>query len=143
MNIGQAARHSGVPSKTIRYYESIGLIAPARRSDAGYRVYGETDIETLRFVQRARALGFSVAEVGNLLALWRDKSRESAQVKQLAQSHVRRIDAKIIELESMRATLTHLIDRCQGDSRPDCPILEDLAHNVRADRRRLQGQDQG
>lgn len=143
MNIGQAARRSGFSSKTIRYYESIGLIAPARRTEAGYRVYGETDIETLRFVQRARALGFSVAEVGNLLTLWHDKERESAQVKQLAQDHVRRIDAKIDELQSMRGTLTHLIERCQGDSRPDCPILEDLAHSGSAGgppaRRRNQG----
>ena len=127
MNIGQAARSSGVPAKTIRYYEGIGLIAPARRSESGYRVYGGTDIETLRFVQRARALGFSIAEVTSLLALWRDRERESAQVKQLARDHVERIDAKIDELKSMRATLTHLIERCHGDARPDCPILDDLA----------------
>ena len=129
MNIGQAARSSGVPAKTIRYYEGIGLIAPARRSESGYRVYGGTDIETLRFVQRARALGFSIAEVTSLLALWRDRERESGQVKQLARDHVKRIDAKIEQLRSMRATLAHLIERCHGDARPDCPILDDLAQH--------------
>lgn len=127
MQIGTASEKSGVPPKTIRYYESIGLIDAAARTATGYRVYGEHDVQTLRFIQRARGLGFSVSEVGNLLALWRDKQRASSQVKALAESHVQRIDAKIAELRGLRETLTHLMERCHGDERPECPILEDLA----------------
>lgn len=127
MNIGTAARQSGVPAKTIRYYESVGLIQPAERSAAGYRVYGKQDVETLRFVQRARSLGFSVEEVGSLLTLWRDRSRSSAEVKALARHRVADIDRKIAELTEMRETLTHLMERCHGDDRPDCPILQGLA----------------
>ncbi len=127
MNIGTAARQSGVPAKTIRYYESVGLIQPAERSAAGYRVYGKQDVETLRFVQRARSLGFSVEEVGSLLTLWRDRSRSSAEVKALARHRVADIDRKIAELTEMRETLTHLMERCHGDARPDCPILQGLA----------------
>ena len=127
MNIGQVARASGVPSKTIRYYEEIGLIARAARSSGNYRVYGDTDVQTLRFIQHARGLGFSVEEVGALLALWRDRGRSSAQVKALAERHLRDIDRKIAELASIRATLEELTARCHGDDRPDCPILDDLA----------------
>lgn len=127
MNIGTAARHSGVPAKTIRYYESVGLIAPAERTAAGYRVYDKKDVETLRFVQRARSLGFSVDDVGNLLALWQDRQRSSAEVKALARRRVEDIDRKIGELTEMRATLTDLMQRCHGDQRPDCPILSGLA----------------
>ncbi len=127
MNIGTAARHSGVPAKTIRYYESVGLIAPAERSGSGYRVYDRNDVETLRFVQRARSLGFSVEEVGSLLALWRDRERSSAEVKAMARHRVADIDRKIAELTEMRETLTHLMARCHGDARPDCPILQGLA----------------
>ena len=127
MNIGAAARQSGVPAKTIRYYESVGLIAPAARTAAGYRVYGKRDVETLRFVQRARSLGFSVDDVGNLLALWQDRQRSSAEVKALARRRVEEINRKIAELTEMRATLTDLMDRCHGDQRPDCPILSGLA----------------
>jgi Cu(I)-responsive transcriptional regulator len=127
MNIGEVARHSRVPPKTIRYYESIGLIDPAARSAAGYRIYGAQDLETLRFIHRARGLGFSVEDVGNLLALWRDRNRASAQVKALARKHVGEIDRKIAELRAMRDTLDDLIERCHGDDRPDCPILKDLA----------------
>ena len=127
MNIGTAARQSGVPAKTIRYYESVGLIQPAERSAAGYRVYDKQDVETLRFVQRARSLGFSVEEVGSLLALWRDRSRSSAEVKALARHRVEDIDRKITELTEMRETLLHLMERCHGDARPDCPILQGLA----------------
>jgi MerR family copper efflux transcriptional regulator len=127
MNIGTAARHSGVPSKTIRYYESVGLIQPADRSTAGYRVYDRQDVETLRFVQRARSLGFSVEEVGSLLALWRDRSRSSAEVKAMAARRAAEIDRKMAELAEMRETLTHLMERCHGDSRPECPILQGLA----------------
>lgn len=127
MNIGAAAEQSGVPAKTIRYYESVGLIQPAERTAAGYRVYGKQDVETLRFVQRARGLGFSVEEVGSLLALWRDRSRSSAEVKALARHRVEDIDRKITELTEMRATLLHLMERCHGDARPECPILQGLA----------------
>jgi len=127
MNIGAAARHSGVPAKTIRYYESVGLIEPADRSAAGYRVYAKQDVETLRFVQRARNLGFSVEEVGNLLALWNDRTRSSAEVKALARHRVADIDRKLTELAEMRETLVHLMERCHGDARPDCPILQGLA----------------
>ncbi len=127
MNIGQVARASGIPSKTIRYYEEIGLIARAARSSGNYRVYGDIDVQTLRFIQRARGLGFSVEEVGALLALWRDRARSSAQVKALAERHLRDIDRKIAEMASIRATLEQLTARCHGDDRPDCPILDDLA----------------
>ncbi len=127
MNIGAAARQSGVPAKTIRYYESVGLIGPADRTASGYRVYGRQDVETLRFVQRARSLGFSVEEVGSLLALWRDRSRSSAEVKDLARRRVADIDRKMAELAEMRETLTHLMEVCHGDARPDCPILQGLA----------------
>lgn len=133
MHIGTIARKSGIPAKTIRYYESIGLIDSAARSESGYRVYGAEDVHTLRFVQRARGLGFSVGDVGKLLALWRDRRRSSAQVKALAESHVAQIDHKIAELQAMRDTLVHLVERCHGDHRPDCPILEDLAGPARPD----------
>ncbi len=127
MQIGTVADKSGVSAKAIRYYESIGLIQAASRSDSGYRIYGERDLRTLRFIQRARGLGFTVEEVGNLLALWRDTSRHSAQVKAMARRHVEEIDRKVAELGGMRNTLTHLMERCHGDDRPDCPILDDLA----------------
>jgi MerR family copper efflux transcriptional regulator len=127
MNIGEVGRRSGISAKAIRYYESIGLIGPADRTESGYRTYGDHDLQTLRFIQRARSLGFSVEEVSGLLALWRDTDRQSAQVKALAQNHVAGIDRKITGLQGMRDTLTHLIERCHGDERPDCPILEDLA----------------
>jgi MerR family copper efflux transcriptional regulator len=132
MNIGTVARQSGVPAKTIRYYESVGLIDAADRAASGYRVYDRHDVETLRFVQRARSLGFSVDAVGNLLALWRDRSRSSAEVKALAERRVADIDRKIAELAEMRATLTHLMERCHGDDRPECPILQGLAGQAAA-----------
>ncbi len=127
MNIGEAARSSGVPAKTIRYYESIGLIPAASRSESGYRSFGRIDIDTLRFVQRARSLGFSVKDVARLLDLWRDRSRASSDVKALATEHVGEIDRKIAELRSMRDTLQHLAEQCHGDHRPDCPILDGIA----------------
>ncbi len=127
MNIGNVARESGVPAKTIRYYESIGLIPEARRSDNGYRHYGDTDVEVLRFIQRARRLGFSVNAVADLLALWRDKERASADVKALALRHVAEMERRIAELDALRRTLVDLAERCHGDDRPDCPILEELA----------------
>lgn len=127
MNIGEAAARSGVPAKTIRYYESVGLIPPAHRTASGYRIYTEAEVQTLRFVNRARGLGFSVADCANLLALWQDTSRASADVKALARQQVDRIEAKVAELQSMKATLEDLMERCHGDARPDCPILSDLA----------------
>lgn len=127
MNIGAAARASGLPAKTIRYYEEIGLIRPAGRSGGNYRVYGEHEVETLRFIRRARSLGFSVEEVTELLDLWRDRSRSSRRVKALAKRHLADIDGKIAALKTMRDTLDELVERCHGDSRPDCPILADLA----------------
>jgi Cu(I)-responsive transcriptional regulator len=127
MNIGQAATASGVSAKMIRYYEQIGLIAGAARTEAGYRIYSANDVETLRFIRRSRDLGFSVEEMGTLLALWQDKSRESAEVKQIALGHVADIERRIRELEGMARTLKHLAGHCHGDHRPDCPILDDLA----------------
>ncbi|HTS91817.1 MAG TPA: Cu(I)-responsive transcriptional regulator [Stellaceae bacterium] len=127
MNIGTVSRATGLPAKTIRYYESIGLVAPAERSAGNYRRYGESELMALRFVERARRLGFTLKEVSELLALWRDKSRQSAEVRALAQAQIRRLDARLRELRSMRRTLEHLVERCRGDERPDCPILDELA----------------
>lgn len=127
MNIGKAAVASGISAKTIRYYEDSGLIPAANRTRAGYRVYSETDVHTLRFIQRARHLGLPVRDIRQLLALWRDRSRTSAEVKGLALAHMSVLDRKLASLQSMRRTLEHLIAHCQGDDRPDCPILDDLA----------------
>ncbi len=127
MNIGQAASASGVPAKTIRYYESIGLIPPATRGENGYRYFSGPDIEILKFIQHARHLGFSVKDVGGLLELWQDKNRTSADVKKLALRHISDVEKRIQELDSIRRTLVDLTDRCHGDDRPDCPIIEDLA----------------
>ena len=127
MNIGEAATRSGVAPKNIRYYESIGLIGPAKRAANGYRAYDENDVRTLGFVSRARSLGFSVQDVGGLLSLYRDRDRASSDVKKLAMEHIEEIDRKVAELQSMRRTLKDLTDRCHGDDRPDCPILDDLA----------------
>lgn len=127
MNIGEVAKRSGVPAKTIRYYESIGLIRPAERSAAGYRIYGDKELQTLKFIQRARNLGFSVKQVSELLALWQDRERASGDVKAVARQHLDEIDRRMAELQSLRDTLEHLIGRCHGDARPDCPILADLA----------------
>lgn len=127
MNIGEAAQRSGVTTKTIRYYESVGLIAPAPRAQNGYRDYGDVEVETLRFVNRARGLGFTVAEVGELLSLYHDRGRASADVKKLTLARIGDIDRKVQELQTMRNTLQHLADCCAGDDRPDCPILDDLA----------------
>ncbi|WP_455349856.1 Cu(I)-responsive transcriptional regulator [Kiloniella litopenaei] len=131
MKIGQVSEVSGLPAKTIRYYESIGLIEPAGRTSSGYRAYQEKDIETLKFIQRARSLGFSISEVSALLTLWNDRNRASSQVKALAKQHVADMDRKITELQSMKDTLSNLIEKCQGDHRPDCPILNDFAQKDR------------
>jgi Cu(I)-responsive transcriptional regulator len=127
MNIGEVAKQSGVSAKMIRYYESIGLIAPADRSEAGYRNYGMNDVHTLRFIRRARDLGFTVEQMSDLLALWKDRSRASAEVKKIALDHVSLLERKVAELQAMTETLRHLAAHCHGDARPDCPILEDLA----------------
>jgi MerR family copper efflux transcriptional regulator len=127
MNIGELAKETGIVAKTIRYYESVGLLAAPPRSGGNYRIYGERDLATLRFVQRARNLGFSVKEVGDLVALWQDRQRASADVRALATAHLGEIERKLKELEAMRATLDHLIKRCHGNKRPDCPIIDELA----------------
>jgi len=126
-NIGEAAAQSGVSAKMIRYYESQRLLEPPRRTDAGYRIYDRDDIHTLRFIRRARGLGFSMKEVGRLLALWQNRKRSSADVRRVAQEHVKDLDRKIAELQTMRQALVDLVDRCRGDHRPACPILDDLA----------------
>ncbi len=139
MNIGDAAKASGVSAKMIRYYEDIGLIPSAGRTGAGYRTYGPTDVQMLRFVRRARDLGFPVSQIGALLALWRDQTRASADVKRLALDHLSGLRQRIREMEDMARTLETLAETCTGDRRPDCPILSDLERDrpvVRAARRR-------
>ncbi|MBA4208213.1 MAG: Cu(I)-responsive transcriptional regulator [Parvibaculum sp.] len=128
MNIGDAARASGVSAKMIRYYEQSGLIPAAERTAAGYRDYSETDVHMLRFVRRARDLGFSVAEIDELLGLWRDRSRQSADVKRIALARIEDLRRKISEMEQMADTLQTLASCCSGDNRPDCPILADLGN---------------
>lgn len=127
MNIGNAAAESGIPPKTIRYYESIGLIAEPPRTDGGYRDYAPVDVQTLKFIHRARALGFSLKDVAELVSLWQDRSRASADVKALTERHIEEVDKRIAELKSVRRTLDHLARRCHGDDRPECPIIDDLA----------------
>lgn len=127
MNIGEASSASGVSAKMIRYYESIGLIRAPLRTGSNYRVYREDEVHVLRFVKRARTLGFSVEETATLLGLWQDKSRASAEVKDIAVGHIAALETKIDELQSMVKTLKHLAHCCGGDNRPDCPILDDLA----------------
>ena len=127
MNISEASRGSGVSAKAIRYYESINLITPARRAGNGYRDFSGDDVHMLRFIARARGLGFSVLEVADLLALYKDKTRASAQVRGLAEKAIARMGEKITELQSISMVLSDLVARCQGDDRPDCPILDDLS----------------
>lgn len=127
MNIGQAASASGVSAKMIRYYESIALIPPGRRSESGYRIYGENDLHALRFVKRARTLGFSLDQIRDLLSLWQNKERASADVKRIALGHVAELNQRIDELTEMRDTLQTLARCCKGNDRPDCPILQSLA----------------
>ena len=126
MNIGAAARSSGVTAKMIRHYEAIGLLPPAPRSDAGYRHYSEADVATLRFIRHARSLGFGLDAIGELVSLWHNRQRESREVKALAQGHIETLEAKVRELEAMIGALRQLVSHCHGDHRPDCPILEGL-----------------
>lgn len=130
MNIGEAARRSGLPAKTIRYYEDIGLVVPSGRRENNYRDYAEEDVRLLQFVARARSLGFTVENCRDLLSLYRDRHRASADVRALASARILDIEQKIQELEAMKATLQDLVARCHGDDRPDCPILNDLAHEA-------------
>ena len=128
MNIGEAAKASEVSTKMIRHYESIGLIEAARRTDSGYRLYSERDVQVLQFIHRGRALGFSLEQIRTLLALWQDKGRASKDVRAMARLHIDELDRKIADMQAMRRTLETLATRCHGDERPDCPILDDLSH---------------
>jgi MerR family transcriptional regulator, copper efflux regulator len=127
MNIGEAAKLSGVSAKMVRHYESLGLLPEVARTDSGYRQYGDKEVHTLRFIRRARDLGFSMAEIGELLKLWQNQRRSSSNVKKIASKHLADIDAKMAEMAAMRKTLQHLVHCCSGDERPDCPILDGLA----------------
>lgn len=128
LNIGQAASASGVSAKMIRHYESVGMLPAAKRTDSGYRQYGDADVETLRFIRHSRDLGFSLPEITQLLSLWQNRRRSSRQVRALAQAHIEELDEKLEELQAMKATLEHLVHCCHGDDRPECPIIETLAH---------------
>jgi Cu(I)-responsive transcriptional regulator len=127
MNIGEAATLSGVSAKMVRHYESLGLLPRVARTESGYRRYGMAEVHTLQFIRRARELGFSMAEIGALLKLWQNRRRASADVKRIAQQHMADLDRRIAEMTGMRRTLEHLVHGCQGNERPDCPILEELA----------------
>ena len=127
MNIGEASKATGVSVKMLRYYEEIGLVRPALRAHSGYRVYSDKNIAMLRFVRRARDLGFPVEDIARLLELWRDGARSSADVKRLAEEHIAALEERIAALQSMQRTLERLACACHGDDRPDCPILDDLA----------------
>ncbi|MFM0597257.1 Cu(I)-responsive transcriptional regulator [Paraburkholderia dilworthii] len=127
MNIGEAAKASGMPAKMIRHYEEAGLIKPAARTESNYRVYSSTDVEVFRFVKQARRLGFSTNQIAALLALWHDRNRPSSEVKRLAKEHIAELNHRIRELTEMKETLEHLAKHCNGDSRPECPILDALA----------------
>ena len=125
--IGKAAKESGVSVKMIRHYEALGLLKGVPRTESNYRMYGENEVHTLRFIKRARNLGFSIEDIRTLLSLWQNKSRPSAAVKKIAGAHAANLEVKIREMQSMVSTLRHLTHHCHGDQRPDCPILEDLA----------------
>jgi Cu(I)-responsive transcriptional regulator len=127
MNIGTASRESGVSVKMVRHYESIGILPRAVRTEGNYRLYGPNEVHTLRFIKRARDLGFPMEDIRELLGLWQNKARRSASVKKVVGAHVDELKRKIVELESMVKTLEHLAHHCHGDHRPECPILEDLA----------------
>lgn len=125
-NIGEAARRSGVSAKMVRHYESLGLLPSVGRTDSGYRQYTDREVHTLRFIRRSRDLGFSMAEIAELLKLWQNRRRSSADVRRIASKHVQELNQRMAEMESMRRTLEHLVECCQGDQRPDCPILDEL-----------------
>lgn len=127
MNIGEAAQRSGVSAKMVRHYESLGLLPPVVRTDAGYRQYGDNEVHTLRFIRRARDLGFGMAEIAELLKLWQNRRRASGDVKRIALAHMADLDRRIAEMEAMKRTLSSLASCCHGDQRPDCPILDELA----------------
>jgi MerR family copper efflux transcriptional regulator len=127
MNIGEAARASGVSAKMIRHYESMGLFPAAGRSESGYRQYTDKDVHILRFIRQSRELGFSLEQIRELLGLWQNRRRPSRQVKALAQAHIQELEQKLNEIQAMKSTLEHLVHCCQGDDRPDCPILDRLA----------------
>lgn len=127
VNIGMASRMSGVTPKMIRHYESLGLLPPVGRTDSGYRQYTEAEVHTLRFIKRARELGFPMTDIGELVGLWRNRRRASGSVKRIAQQHAQVLSQRIVAMQAMQRTLEHLIHCCQGDERPDCPILDDLA----------------
>jgi len=127
VNIGEAARLSGVSAKMVRHYEGLGLLPAVARTDSGYRQYSEPEVHTLRFIKRSRELGFSMEEIGELVGLWQNRRRASANVRKIAQKHADELAQKIAAMEEMRKTLAHLIHCCHGDERPECPILEDLA----------------
>lgn len=129
MNIGQAAKATGVSAKMIRHYESVGLFPEARRTEAGYRQYADKELGTLRFIRSARDLGFSIEQIRALLGLWQDQRRPSREVKALAQAHIDQLEAKLRDMQAMKATLEHLVHCCHGDDRPDCPIIDRLAHS--------------
>jgi MerR family copper efflux transcriptional regulator len=126
MNIGMAAKASGVSAKMIRHYEQVGLLPEPNRTEAGYRQFSEAEVHTLQFIRRARDLGFSIAQIGELVGLWQNRKRPSRQVKALAQAHIQELEQKAQELLAMKATLEHLVHCCHGDDRPECPILEQL-----------------
>lgn len=140
MNIGEVSEQSGVPAKMIRYYEQTGLVRKPERSSGGYRQYGEADIHTLRFIRRARDLGFPIGRIRELLRLWTDRSRSSHDVKEIALAHVAALEADIAKLTGLRDVLRHLAGQCHGDGHPDCPILDDLgAERNSAKRSRASG----
>lgn len=127
MNIGEAARQSGVSAKMVRHYESLGLLPQVQRSDSGYRQYSSAEVHTLRFIKRSRDLGFSMAEIAELVSLWQNRRRASASVRRIAQKHADDLAQRIAAMQAMQHTLAHLVHGCQGNDRPDCPILDDLA----------------
>jgi MerR family copper efflux transcriptional regulator len=131
VNIGEAARRSGVSAKMLRHYESLGLLGHVGRTDSGYRQYGAAEVHTLRFIKRSRDLGFSMAEIGELVNLWQNRRRASASVKRIAQKHMDDLGARIEAMQAMQRSLHQLLHHCHGDDRPDCPILDDLAGAVR------------
>ncbi len=135
-NIGEAARQSGVSAKMVRHYESLGLLPEVGRTEAGYRQYSDREVHTLRFIKRSRDLGFSMKEIAELLKLWQNRGRSSADVRRIADRHVQDLNQRMAEMEAMRRTLVNLVHCCQGDSRPDCPILDELggAPTVTGDR---------